>query len=594
MRPYEIAVAIFGVLKVVFKISPVTIGIKFFKSIIDSILPLATAFFAASTITNLTLAAGGDERAKSLAILFIVLTTLSGLISSLLNSIGSYIDEIMRFKVDAKVSDILYERFIRLDFWRYEDKKTTELYDKAQDFARFFAYVFDRIMGLLTALFGVLSALVALGFITPWLSLIFSLAIIPGLVVQYRITRLNISHWRNSVTDRQKKSFIEYNMIQPKIISELRLYNLATTMLKLRAMYRNRDQGKRLQFEKGFIKWRILGDSLEAAVELGTLLWTVLQIVNNKMPLGQFIYVQQLASRALGSANQFISQFGAADEDLAKLKDFNDFMMLPVKDTVGLHRLKKMEEIVFEDVSFSYPGSDKLVLDQVSFKISRGEHIALVGENGAGKSTLLKLLLGFYEPTDGRVLINGIDLKDIHLASWHKQIGVLLQDFTSFQFTTAGENVRFGDVMAKMTSKRVNDALREAEAKQVVDGLPRGLDTPLAPWMEEEGAADLSGGQWQRLGLARNFYRQAPIVVLDEPTSAIDALAEAKIFDRLFDKKNEKTLIAISHRLTTIEQADRIYVIDQGRIVQQGTHTELAAQKSGQYATMFRRQLKNS
>ena len=223
-----------------------------------------------------------------------------------------------------------------------------------------------------------------------------------------------------------------------------------------------------------------------------------------------------------------------------------------------------------------------------------GDHIAIVGENGAGKTTFVKLLLGFYEPTEGVIFVDDIPLSEYDIASWHRKIGVLLQNYSAYHFLTAGENVSFGDVETQPTRPRISKALEEAEALEMVESLPKKLDTPMAPWLEEEGATDLSGGQWQRLGLARNFYRQAPIVILDEPTSAIDALAEAKIFDRLYDKENKRTIIAISHRLTTIEQADQIYVFKDGTIVQQGTHKELAAQKSGQYAHMFRRQLKNS
>ena len=589
MSTRDVLSALLSVLKIIFKISPSTVMVKLIKSIVDAVLPLLVAFLAASVITNITKAASGDEVAKSTAILFVVLTAFVTLLSSALNSVSSFIDEIMRFKVESKVTDMLFERFVNLDFWRYEDKETIEMYDKAQDFARFFAYMVDRVAGLFTALFGMVSALLALGLISWWLVAIFALAILPGMVIQYRLSRMNIEHWRLSVTDRRKQSFIEYNMIQPKVISELRLYNLASTFLDLRSFYRDRDQGRRLEYEKGYIKWRLLGDSLMAIVELSTLLWAVAQVVAKR-----FVYIQQVVSRAIGSADSLISQYGSADEDLAKLKDFNDFMNLPLGNGTHGHKIKEVKTVELQEVSFAYPGSDRLVLDNISMKIEKGEHVAFVGENGAGKSTLIKILLGFFTPTSGRVLINGLDLKEINLASWHKQVGVLLQDFTSFHFTTVGENIRFGDVSAKKTRQRIDRAMQYAEAEEFIKELPLGLDTPMAPWMEEEHAVDLSGGQWQRVGLARNFYRESPVMILDEPTSAIDALAEAKIFDRLFNKANKRTIIAISHRLTTIEQADVIYVLKNGSIIQSGAHKELSAQKDGQYVKMFRRQLKNA
>lgn len=322
------------------------------------------------------------------------------------------------------------------------------------------------------------------------------------------------------------------------------------------------------------------------------MVWVVIKIANRALPIGQFVYVQQVVGNALASSNTFISEYGSADEDLAKLKEYTQFMNLPLQEE-GTKIIETIKEIKFENVSFQYPKSDKPVLAGISFTIYAGSHIAIVGENGAGKSTLIKLLLGFYKPTSGQILINGAPLSEYNISSWHKCIGVLLQDFAQYYFTDVRENIVFGDVEAKATKSRIMNALETAEASDIVADLPLGLKTPMATWYEEEGGTELSGGQWQRIALARNFYRQSQLIILDEPTSAIDALAEAKIFDKLFDKNNKKTLIAISHRLTTIENADVIYVLDSGRIVQTGTSSELSQQKNGSYVKLFRRQLKN-
>lgn len=591
MNIKEMLLAIGRVLKLSFRISPASIGFKFVGSILDATLPLLTAYLAAQTITQITLAFDGVSGAQDRAVLFVILTSVAGLVTALKSSITNYIDQIVRYRVEARISDLLYEQFVRLDFWRYDDKRTTDLYDKAQDFSNFFAYVFDRIARLFTSIFGVAAAVAALSIISPWLSLAMVAAIIPGMVVQYKISRFQIKHWRENVTARRKQSFIEYNMMHSQAISELRLYNLASTMLSLREKYRNLDQGARLAFERKFLKWRALSDGLETAVQLGSLLWVVIKIANRELPIGQFVYVQPLVGNALNNAGSFISEYGSADEDLAKLKDYNDFMSLPVVDT-GTLEVDELQTIEFKNVSFTYPHGKEKVLSNINMSINAGDHVALVGENGAGKSTLIKLLLGFYRPTSGQILLNGQPLNEYDLTTWHRKIGVLVQDFTAYHFLTLGENITFGNAAIKPTAERVSAALDAAEARDVVRSTPKGLDTPMAPWLDEDGATQLSGGQWQRVALARNFYRQAPFMILDEPTSAIDALAEAKIFDRLFDRSNKNTLLAISHRLTTIENADQIYVLAHGKIVQSGTHKELAAQKSGEYVKMFRRQLK--
>lgn len=591
MQTRDYLVAIWRVIKMSFSISKSSVVFKIINAVLNSVLPLFTAFFAAQTTTEIAAAFAGDPSAKARAIWYVVATALLGLLTAVMSSFGNYIDQVVRYRVESRVSDMLYERFALLDFWRYDDKHTADQYEKAQDFARFFAYVFDRVSQLFQSLFGVASAIVGLGFISPWLSLILLIAILPGMFTQYRLSRFQIKHWRNTVVERRKQSYIEYNMIQPKIIAELRLYGLVSTFLKMRIKFRNIDQGGRLESERNFIKWRILSDALETVVQLGSLVWAVVQIAAKRFPIGQFIYIQQLVSRALGSAGQFISEFGATDEDLAKLKDYSDFMKLPITQVSGKKIQKPIQTIEFRNVSFKYPNTTKYSIKDVSLTIHRGSHIAIVGENGAGKSTLIKLILGFYKVTSGEILLDGVPIEEYAIDSWHRQVSVLLQSFSTFQFATIGDNVTFGDADATPTKMRIDKALEFAEATELVQELPKGLDSPAATWFEEDGGVELSGGQWQRIGLARNFYRQAPIVILDEPTSAIDAHAEANIFDRLFDKSNENTLIAISHRLTTIENADVTYVFSNGSIVQTGTHAELAADKKGQYAKMFRRQL---
>lgn len=590
--PKQFLGALWNVIKLSVSISKSSVFFKVFNAVLNSVMPLLTAFFAAQTTTSLAAAFSGTPGARGKVVLYVVATTLLGLATAGLSSLSNYIDQIVRFKIESKISDLLYEHFVQLDFWRYDDKKTSDLFEKAQSFISFFGYVLDRAARLFEHLVGVIAALVGLAFISPWLSLALLLAIAPGLVLEYKMSRLQIGHWRKHVTERRKMNFIEYDMIQPNKISELRLYNLAAKMLELRKSYRDLDQGGRLAFERKFIKWRFLSDLLQSVVQLGSLLWVVLRIAERVYPIGQFIFVQQLVGRALGSANALVSEIGSADEDFAKLYEYNEFMSIP-KTKHGVKEIgSTVKSIQFKDVSFSYPSTKKQVLHNVSMEITVGDHVAIVGENGAGKTTFIKLLLGFYRPTHGEIYVNNIPLGDIDLAVWHKQAGVLLQDFGRYFFATVGENITFGDVEKTPTKQRIATAMEAAEAKGMIEALPNGLDTPAATWFEEDEGTQLSGGQWQRTALARNFFRQAPIVILDEPTSAIDASAEANIFDRLFDKTNKNTVITISHRLTTIENADIIYVFKNGQIVQQGKHTELSKDKDGEYFRMFRRQIK--
>jgi ATP-binding cassette subfamily B protein/ATP-binding cassette subfamily C protein len=502
----------------------------------------------------------------------------------------------MRYRIEAKVSDMMYEHFLSLDFWHYDNKDTADLYDRAQKFSQFFAYVFDRVAGVLSQLVTLILSLVALSIFLPWIALFVLVAVIPGVYVQFKLTRAQIRHWNENVEVRRAKSFIEWNLLQPKSIAELRLNGLVRHLLDLRQNLRNRDEKERLQYERSFIGKRLLADGIEAATELGSLVWIALQIIAREQPVGQFIYVQQLVSRAIGGANGFVNQLSSIDEDLANLFDYQKFMGLPARKGGQVALGAVPETISFSDVSFRYPQTKKDVLVDVDFQIHKGQHIAIVGENGAGKSTLIKLLTGLYAPTKGMVTLDGQSIEDLDLASWHKNISVLQQDFEHYIFTDVEHNVYFGDVSHPFDKDLLTDSLKKAEADTFTDKLPNKLKTYPSPWMEDDDGnkgVDLSGGQWQRIALARNFYRDAPIIILDEPTSAIDALAEARIFKRLFARSNERTVITISHRLSTVQKADSIIVLVDGRITETGTHQELVKQK-GDYYKLFESQIEES
>lgn len=244
--------------------------------------------------------------------------------------------------------------------------------------------------------------------------------------------------------------------------------------------------------------------------------------------------------------------------------------------------------IEFKNVSFAYPDTSYKILDNFSLTINPGEKVAFVGENGAGKSTIIKLLTRFYDVSAGEILINGINIKELSLEDWYSHIGVLFQDFNRYE-DAASENIYLGKNNQPKEIEQIVTASKLAGSHEMVEKFDKKYEQMLGRMFE--GGLELSGGQWQKIALARAFFRNAPILVLDEPTSAIDAKAESQIFERVEKLSRDKTVIIISHRFSTVRNADKIFVMDKGRIKESGTHQELL-KLNGQYAEMFRLQAK--
>ncbi len=587
--------ALYSVAKTSLRIAPGMSVLQITGSAISAGLPIATTYLAALTTTALAEAYAGDRAAGSRVVWLVAAAALSGVLMAAWGIFERYASELMRFRIKTAMSDVMYERFCAIEFWRYDDKDTIDMYERAKEFAQFFPYIFARLADVVTHTFTFVFTVWALIAINAWLGLAVVLAAVPSVIVQFRLSRFNANHWRENVETRRRASWIEWEMLKPQKMIDLRLYGLVRHLLDMRMALLEKDQKTRIDFERKFLAKRLGAELFQAAVEVGALVWIVYEIVAHRQPIGQFLFVQQTAGRALGSVSSLVSTVNSMDEDLANLFDYQRFMELPLakqggKTVPALHR-----DIRFKDVSFRYPGSGTLVLDHINLTIKRGQHVALVGENGAGKTTLLKLLAGLYQPVGGEVAVDGEPLASANIQTWHRQLGVLSQNFTQYDFATAAENVWFGDVSKTPGQEQVDAALREAEAAKFVAKLPKGVDSYVNQWMESDDGVkgvDLSGGQWQRLALARNFYRDSPIVILDEPTSAIDALAEARIFDRLFQQK-QKTIITVSHRLSTVEKADMIFMLAHGKVVEHGTHAELVAQH-GAYYHMFESQLRRT
>ena len=591
MRQYFVSIARVGATS--FRLSPSAGIVQLIDSIVQALLPIATTYFAALTTTALAGAYAGDAEAARHVFTYVLITSGISVVMLLWGSVSSYVSQKTRYIIDAAVEDKMRVHFGSLPFEMYDDKEVIDLQEKARRFSYVFSSVFNTIGSMVVSIVGSVGSLVALVFVNVWLALAVTIAIIPGIVIQLQLARQQARHWEGNITNRRRMSNMGWMLSESRNMAELRIYGVFKHLMKTYAKLRDQDEKERLDFELKTIWKQAVADIGEALVEFGALIWIVLQIIDRSQPVGQFLFVQQMVSRAMGQASSLARQLGQADEDLANLVDYQRFMDIAIEEQKPekIHLAPKRIDI--DHVSFQYPKTNITVLDDVSLAIDAGQHIAIVGENGAGKSTLVKLIMGLYTPTNGSVLVDGHSLKDVKPESWHKYIAMLGQEFISYYFATIDENITLGDVTRKPNQARIATAMKQAEFSEIASKLEHGGTTYIERWMAEDNdeatATELSGGQYQRLALARNFYRDSPVVILDEPTSAIDALAESRIFKRLFADKS-KTIITISHRLSTVEKADVIYMFEQGKIVEQGTHAELVTKK-GAYYHMFESQL---
>jgi ATP-binding cassette subfamily B protein len=511
-----------------------------------------------------------------------------------LRALDAHVSEEQSQQVTDYVQDLLHKQAIRLDLGYYENPEFQDSLHRAQTEAPYRpALIVNRLIGLLQNSVS-LGAITLLLLAFHWgLTLGLFLLMLPILFVRLRHTRLQHRNWQAWTAGQRQAHYLSQLLNVQDHAKEVRLFGLGG-YLHLRYMgLRESIRRNRLSLSRHRAVGEAVTQSCASLAIYGALAFLAYQTLIRTISVGDMVVYYQALQRGQTLLRELFASAAGLYENALFLSNFYDFLLLePRVREPEIPRSvphPPLGEIRFESVGFDYPHGTRPVLKDVNLTIRAGETVALVGKNGAGKTTLIKLLCRLYDPTTGRITVDGVDLREFPSDEWRRQIGVVFQDFGRYQFT-AGENIGFGDLSALNELDRIEQAARLSGAADVISDLPHGYDTQLGTLFA--GGEDLSIGQWQRVAIARAAFRQAGIIVLDEPTSALDPEAEAQVLETFRELAKNRTAILISHRLSTVCLADRIFVIDGGCVRESGNHAALLS-LNGIYAAMFHAQARH-
>jgi ATP-binding cassette, subfamily B, bacterial len=486
-----------------------------------------------------------------------------------------------------EMSVTLMRQAARLDLEHFEDP---EFYDRLQRARR---HTVGRValLGMLLhigqQLLTVLSLLVALAAYNFWLLAILVVSVVPAFVGETHFAGKAYSLFFRWTPERRELDYLRYVAASDATAKEVKLFGLSDFFIRRYAALAERYYGANREMA---VKRAVTGavfTALSTLAYYGAVAFIVVQAVLGVVTLGTMTFLVGAFQRSRGLVSSVLLQSAGVYEEALFLRDLFGFLEMEPRtqsppDAKPMPRPVR-EGFVFEDVGFRYPGREEWALRHVDFSLRPGERIALVGENGAGKTTLVKLLTRLYDPTEGRILLDGVDLKAYDLDELRSAIGVIFQDFVRYDLI-ARENIGVGRIEALGDEARIEDAAGKSLAAQVVGALDKGMGHMLG--RRFDGGANLSGGEWQKIALARAYMRDAEVLVLDEPTAALDARAEYQVFQRFSELTDGRMAVLISHRFSTVRMADRILVIDGGRVIEDGSHEALLA-LGGRYAELF-------
>jgi len=560
---------------------------------VQGTLPLLSLFLMKRVVDAVTAAIGGPDHkaAFSRVALYIGYMAAVAFVSVLCNLAASLINETQVQVVSDHVYDILHAKSIEVDLEYYENSKYYDTLRRAQRDAPFRpAQIVNSLVRVGQSAIS-LAAITILLFSLNWvIALILFVAAVPGVIIRLRYSK-KIYRWQREQTPTERKSwYFHWLLTGEAFAKEVRLFNLGSMFLGRFRDLRRKLRRERLSMNAKRSSADLVGQASALLAVYGSYAYIAYRTAVGAITLGGLVMYYQAFQRGQSFLQDFLGGLANLYENNLFLSYLYEFVDLKPRVAEPDHPrpfpAPMRTGIVFDRVSFRYPSGTDAVLTDVSLDIKPGQVAAFVGENGSGKTTLIKLLCRLYDPTGGTVTVDGIDLREFETKALRGEISVIFQDYAQYH-TTAEENIWYGDISVPPDRDRIVAAARHSGAHEVIEQLSKGYDTPLGKWFEN--GEELSTGEWQKIALARAFLRDTQLVVLDEPTSSLDARTEFEVFSKFRKLVEGKSAILISHRFSTVRMADYIYVLDGGRIVERGPHDALV-KLGGMYARMFEMQ----
>ena len=561
--------------------------------IFQGILPLVSLYLIKLVIDAVSAGLTAPDRdvAFNQVAMFIGLAALVALVSAVLDSIATLIREEQGERVVDHVQSILHAKSIEVDLQCYEDADYYDKLRRAQAEAR--VRPLQIVNGLQEIAQNAITMAVIAGllFSFHWgVTAVLFVAVAPGIFVRM-IYADRMYEWKRRRTSKERQAGLyDWMLTGDYHAKEVRLFGLGPLFID-----RFRDLRRQLRRERRTIATRRTGAELVTQISatfaiFGSYAFIAYRTVQGVFTIGDLVMLFQALRQGQSALRAMLMGVAGLYENNLFLSNLYEFLDLERKVVEPAHPRPlphpTQTGIVLDRVSFQYPTGTRKALEDISMTIRPGEHVALVGENGSGKTTLVKLLCRLYDPSDGKISWDGIDLRAFDTTALRREISVVFQDYVRYHLPVR-ENIWFGDVEVPPDQQHIEEAARQADADGVIAKLPYGYDTILGKMFDT--GEDLSIGEWQKIALARAFLRDAQIIVLDEPTSALDPKAEYRVFEKFHQLTEGRTAILISHRLSTVRMADRIFVMENGRIVESGTHDELVY-NGGAYAHLFETQ----